>query len=81
MYSRVVLVTGMKRVVPGWLAFHWLKVNRPGSVVGSGARPGCSSTLARRYSSSSHSTCASCGFPDSVAISPGSGTTPNMSSM
>ncbi len=48
MYSRVVLVTGTKRVVPGWLAFHWLKSNRPGSVVGSGARPGCSSRRARR---------------------------------
>ena len=48
MYSRVVLVTGMKSVVPGWLAFHWLKSKSPGSVRGSGARPGWSSTLARR---------------------------------
>ena len=48
MYSRVVLVTGTKSVVPGWLAFHWLKSKRPGSVVGSGARPGWTSTLARR---------------------------------
>ena len=30
MYSRVVLVTGTKSVVPGWLAFHWLKSKRPG---------------------------------------------------
>ena len=40
MYSSVVLVTGMNRVLPGLFAFHWLKSNRPGSVVGRGARPG-----------------------------------------
>lgn len=73
MYSRVVFVTGMNSVVPGWLGFHWLNVNRPGSVVGSGARRGSSSTRARRYSSSSHSTWASCGLPERVPISPGSG--------
>ena len=49
MYLRVVLKTGTKSVVPGWLAFHWLKSKRPGSVlVGSGALPGWTSTFARR---------------------------------
>ena len=31
MYSIVMFVIGTNSVVPGLLAFHWLKSNRPGS--------------------------------------------------
>ena len=49
MYSIVMFVMGMNSVVPGLLAFQRLKSNRPGRSVGSGARPSCSFTFARRY--------------------------------
>ena len=73
MYSSVMLDTGMKSVVPGWLAFQWLKTKRPGSPVGRSARPGAISTLARRARSRTHSTWASRGLPERVESSPGSG--------
>ena len=46
MYSRVMLETGRKSVVPGLFAFQWLKTNSPGRPVGICARPGSSCSLA-----------------------------------
>ena len=59
MYSRVMLVTGTNNVVPGLLAFHWLKSNSPGRVVGNWARPSWSLTRARRNMSTRMSACCS----------------------
>src|ERR1039458_3575150 len=78
MYSNVMLVTGTNRVVPGLLAFHWLKSNKPGRVVGSSARPSLSFTRARRNSSTMKSACFSSESPDTIEISPGSGTIPKI---
>ena len=80
MYSIVMFVTGTNSDVPGLLAFQWLKSNSPGSVVGSCARPSCSFTLARRNRSTMNAPCSSRLWPDSVEISPGSGTILKMSS-
>ena len=79
MYSNVMLETGRKRVVPGWLAFQWLKTNSPGRPVGIWARAGSSGTLARSTSPRIQSTWASSGLPERVAISPSSGTRFHMS--
>ena len=79
MYSSVMLETGRNRVVPGLLAFQWLKTNSPGKPVGIRARAGSSWTLARPTSPRIQSTWASSGLPDRVAISPGSGTRFHMS--
>src|ERR1700690_3870211 len=78
MYSSVMFVTGTKSVVPGLLAFHWLKSNNPGRVVGSSARPSLSFTRARRNMSTKMSAWRSSDSPDSIESSPGSGTMPKM---
>ena len=74
MYSRVMLETGRKSVVPGLLAFQWLNTNSPGRPVGIWARSAESGTLARRAPARRiQSTWASSDLPWRVEISPCSG--------
>ena len=73
MYSKVMLLMGRNSDVPGLFAFHRLKAKRPGSVVGSCARPSCSVRFPRRVISTSTSACFSTGLPATVSSSPGSG--------
>ncbi|MFB3093850.1 MAG: hypothetical protein ACE1ZN_05550 [Dehalococcoidia bacterium] len=48
MYSQVTSLTGMNSVVPGLLAFHWLKGRVIGSIIGMGRRPLDSFTVLAR---------------------------------